>query len=162
MSHVPRRLTDGRVVHRRTADFHRAESAYQSFNKKVALGLTRGVGNMTAFWCFCLLSLCSLPAVLSAFSPFAHAFPSIIIKASIIALVSWVAQTFLQLVLLPALMVGQNLQNEAADVRSEKQFQDTEVIVDRLDVDTQGGLQSVVAAVKVLEAKVDALHLRLP
>ncbi len=89
----------------------------------------------------------SLPAVLSGFSVFNGAFPAVIIKASIIALVAWIAQTFIQLVLLPALMVGQNLQNEAADARSAKTFEDVEdlktstaALIDKLDCHTAGGI----------------------
>jgi hypothetical protein len=146
----------GLAVHMRTIDHHAAGSAYQRFNKRVAMALTGAVGTMTCFWLFCCLSLCSLPAVLSGFSVFHGAFPAVIIKASIIALVAWVAQTLIQLVLLPALMVGQNLQNQAADARSAKQFEDTEVIVDRLDVTTEGGIKAVLDAVNALAAQMPA------
>jgi len=95
----------GSAVHGRVVDHLPVESAYQRFNKQVALALTKYVGTMTCFWFFCVLALCSLPAVLSGFNAFSGFFPAVIIKASIIALVSWVAQTFLQLVLLPSLMV---------------------------------------------------------
>ena len=119
----------GLPVHARTADHHPAGTAYQRFSKRIAQALTRGVGTMTCFWVFCALSLCSLPSVLSAFSPFAHTFPPWMVKASIIALVAWIAQTFFQLVLLPALMVGQNLQNQAADARAAKTFEDVETLI---------------------------------
>jgi hypothetical protein len=141
----------GVPVHQRTIDHHPAGSAYQRFNKQVALLLTRGVGTMTTFWLFCFWSLLSLPAVLSAFSPFTHVFPTWMVRASIIALVAWVAQTFIQLVLLPALMVGQNLQNEAADARAAKTFEDTEKILDQLDTHTEGGLAEVLAAIQSLK-----------
>ena len=39
-------------------------------------------------------------------------------------IVSWVAQTFLQLVLLSIIMVGQNVQAAAADKRAEATFHD--------------------------------------
>lgn len=130
----------GIAVHGRVLDHMPAESAYQRFNKRVALALTRYVGTMTCFWIFCVLALCSLPAVLSGFSVFNGFFPAVIIKASIIALVSWVAQTFLQLVLLPSLMVGQNLQNEAADARSAKTFEDVERLMGLLDLKVAGGI----------------------
>lgn len=140
-------------VHLNVLDYHRAETAYGRFNAKVALAITKYIGTMTCFWVFCLLALCSLPAVLSGFSAFAGDFPAWMIKTSDIALVAWVAQTFIQLVLLPALMVGQNLQNSASDARSAKSFEDTEIIVDRLDTSTQGGLQEVMTAIKELEGK---------
>ncbi len=147
------RTRHGLPVHARTADHHPAGTAYQRFNKRVAMALTGAVGTMTCFWLFCCLSLCSLPAVLSGFSVFHGVFPDWMIRVSIIALVAWVAQTLIQLVLLPALMVGQNLQNEAADARSAKQFEDTEVIVDRLDVSTEGGLAVVLAEIKDARAE---------
>jgi hypothetical protein len=123
-------------------------SAYARFNKQVALALTKYVGTMTCFWVFCLLSLSSLPAVLSGFAVFDGVFPTVIIKASIIALVAWVAQTLIQLVLLPALMVGQNLQNDANDARAAKTFEDVERIIDALDTRTTGGLQEILWAIK--------------
>ena len=95
---------------------------------KVAIFITSIVGTM---WCaivFTLLALVSLPdAILGG-------------KATII---SWIAQTFLQLVLLSVIMVGQNLQNTAADVRAAKTFEDIEIIVDRLDTNTQGGITEI-------------------
>ena len=144
-------------MHLRTIDHHPTGSAYQRFNKRVAMALTGAVGTMTCFWLFCCLSLCSLPAVLSAFSAFHSVFPDWMIRVSIIAFVAWIAQTLIQLVLLPALMVGQNLQNEAADARSAKQFEDTEIVVDRLDVKTQGGITEVMNAVKALDKRVAEL-----
>lgn len=143
----------GQAVHQHTIDHHPADSGYQRFNRAVALLLTRSVGTMTTFWLFCLLALCSLPSVLSAFSPFAHTFPAWMVKVSIIALVAWVAQTMIQLVLLPALMVGQNLQNQAADARAAKTFEDVEAVksdlivaLDRLDISTAGGLRAILDA----------------
>ena len=133
----------GIAVHGKTADHMSTESAYARFNKRVALALTKYVGTMTCFWVFCCLSLCSLPSVLSAFSVFHGVFPAAIIKVSIIALVAWVAQTLIQLVLLPALMVGQNLQNEASDARAAKTFEDTEFIMDQVNEHTDGGMKNV-------------------
>jgi hypothetical protein len=149
----------GLAVHRRTVDHLPTASGYQRFNKRVALALTSAVGTMTCFWLFCILALLSLPAVLSGFGTFAHTFPTWMIRASIIALVAWVAQTFIQLVLLPALMVGQNLQNEAADARAAKTFEDVEDarqslvhVIDLLDCHTMGGLHDILQAVESLKA----------
>jgi hypothetical protein len=147
----------GQAVHKRTIDHLPTNSAYQRLNKAVALALTKYVGTMTCFWVFCLLALFSLPAVLSGFSVFHRAFPAVLIKASIIALVAWVAQTFIQLVLLPALMVGQNLQNEAADARAAKTFEDVEdartcikQTLVLLDVHTEGGIKVLLDAIESL------------
>ena len=149
----------GQAVHKRTVDHLPTDSAYQRINKAVAVALTKYVGTMTCFWVFCLLALFSLPAVLSAFSVFHSTFPAVLIKASIIALVAWVAQTFIQLVLLPALMVGQNLQNEAADARAAKTFEDVEdartcikQALVLLDVHTEGGIKVLLDAIESLKA----------
>jgi len=135
-----------------------ADTPYARLNKKVALALTKYVGTMTCFWVFCVLSLLSLPAVLSAFHAFHGVFPAVLIKASIIALVAWVAQTFIQLVLLPALMVGQNLQNAAADARAAKTFEDVEdarncirQALTLLDIHTEGGLKVILDAIDSLK-----------
>jgi hypothetical protein len=144
----------GHAVHARTVDHHPAETGYQRFNKKVAIALTEKVGTMTTFWIFCCLSLLSLPAVLSGFNAFKHTFPDWLIRASIIALVAWVAQTFIQLVLLPALMVGQNLQNAAADARTTKMFEDIEYAKNQLDETTEGGVRAVLDAITAVDAKV--------
>jgi len=54
-------------------------------------------------------------------------------------------------------MVGQNLQNEAADVRAAKTFEDVEdarrsvrKALDLLDCHTEGGLKTLLDAVKKL------------
>jgi uncharacterized membrane protein len=145
---------DGVPVHGKVTDHHR----HGGFNKAVAIWLTNTVGTMWMFWAFCVWALLSLPAVLSAFAPFAHTFPPFLVKASIIALVAWVAQTFIQLVLLPALMVGQNLQNVAADARAAKTFEDVEAAkqdieraLDLLDVHTEGGIKSVLDRLDAME-----------
>ena len=69
-------------------------------------------------------------------------------------LVEWAAQSFIQLVLLPALMVGQNLQNIAADARSAKTFEDVERIIDLLDAHTQGGVKDILEAIDALKSQV--------
>jgi hypothetical protein len=143
----------GLAVHAHVHDHMPEGNDYQRFNKKVAVAITQYVGTMTCFWMFCVLALCSLPSVLSGFSVFHGTFPAWMVKISIIALVAWIAQTFLQLVLLPSIMVGQNLQNDAADARSSKTFEDVETVLDLLDVRTEGGLKEILDAVNALGSK---------
>jgi hypothetical protein len=54
-------------------------------------------------------------------------------------------------------MVGQNLQNIAADARSAKTFEDVERVLDLLDCRTQGGLHDILAAIEDLRGQVVAL-----
>jgi hypothetical protein len=147
----------GQPVHRRTIDHLPAATGYQRFNKRLAMLITQNVGTMTCFWIFCLISLSSLLAVLYA----AHIIGTVgfLTAVGFILIVSWLSQNLIQLVLLPALMVGQNLQNEAADARAAKTFEDVEEardclrrVLDLLDCHTQGGLKEVLDAVENLQA----------
>ena len=71
------------------------------FNKKLAVWVTEKVGTMWCAYAFCLLALISLPEALASEDP--------------LKIVAWTAQTFLQLVLLPIIIVGQNIQSEIAE-----------------------------------------------
>jgi hypothetical protein len=93
----------------------------------------------------------SLPATLAGFTVFEHVFPKVLINQHLILLIAWIAQTFIQLVLLSVIMVGQNIQSQAADARSTKTFEDTEAILDALNINTQGGLKDVLDAIHALE-----------
>jgi lipoate synthase len=44
--------------------------------------------------------------------------------------VAWIAQTFLQLVLLPIIIVGQNVQAAAADARSQATYDDAVAVLE--------------------------------
>src|SRR5437764_14345678 len=87
-------------------------STADSFNAKVAVLLTRVVGTMWCFWVFNGIALVSLPSAIRT--------------GNLTVLINWVSSNWIQLILLPALMVGQNLQNIAADARSAKMFDDIE------------------------------------
>ncbi len=77
-------------------------------------------------------------------------------------IVLWLSSEFIQLVLLPIIIVGQNIQSRAADARATKTFEDVEDArkkiehaIDLLDVDTAGGLHDAVALiVAAIDAKV--------
>jgi hypothetical protein len=148
----------GHEVHLRVTDHLADDTAYQRFNKKVAVWVTQKVGTMTCFWIFLFIAFLSLPATLVLATLFHAPAHTVVLTFALsygfIFLVDWLCQNVIQLILLPGLMVGQNLQNAASDARSAKAFEDTEVIVDRLDTHTQGGLAEVLAAVAALEAKI--------
>jgi uncharacterized membrane protein len=89
-------------------------------NSEVAVKITKGIGSMWTAYIFVLLTFVSLPAVLSGVFPaLQHTFPTWLISASLIALISWIAQTFFQLVLLPVIMVGQNVIQQQQDAKAE-------------------------------------------
>jgi hypothetical protein len=146
----------GHAVHAHVTDHMPEHSAYARFNKKIALWITTNVGTMTCFWLFCVVAQLALPAALVEAKVITPTI-GVIGEAGFVILVEWLAQSFIQLVLLPALMVGQNLQNVAADARSAKTFEDVERIIDLLDAHTQGGVKDILEAIADLKAQVVAV-----
>jgi hypothetical protein len=123
----------------------------KGFNAKFALVITRSVGTMACAYVFTLLALISLPAILIQANVLTNSdVPKFFTKPGLILIIAWIAQTFLQLVLLSVIMVGQSVQSAASDVRAEKEFTDTETILDRLDTHTAGGLREVLDAINAL------------
>jgi len=138
----------------KVADQLRTDTGYQRFNKKLAVVITTNVGTMTSAYLFCVLAFLSLPAVLSGLGgPFAGVFPSFLVKASLIALIAWIAQTFLQLVLLPIIIVGQNVQAEASDKRAEATYQDADAVLHEA-LQIQAHLEAQDAAIERILAMV--------
>jgi len=84
-------------------------------NGKLGLFVTTIVGTMWAAYLFTLLALVSLPSAIDS--------------GDTIIIISWIAQTFLQLVLLPIIIVGQNILGKTADKRSEQTYHDAEAIL---------------------------------
>lgn len=78
------------------------------FNMRVAVLITKSVGTMWAAYLFLVISLISFPQALAAF-----------LKGDTVTGVSWLSQSFLQLVLLPIIIVGQNVISAAQDARAE-------------------------------------------
>ena len=93
---------------------HPTGTAVARFNTRVALLITRVVGSMWCAYAFAGFDLISLPVA---------------IRGGVATIVGWIAQTFLQLVLLSVIMVGQNVQADAADARAEATWLDAEAIL---------------------------------
>jgi preprotein translocase subunit SecG len=126
----------------------------EGFNAKLAVILTRCVGSMACAYLFCLISLVSLPAILiQAGVLHRTGVPNFLTKPGLILIVAWVAQTFLQLVLLSVIMVGQSVQSAASDARAEKEFSDTEFIMDQVNEHTDGGLKLILERLDAIEGK---------
>ena len=105
-------------------------------NAKIAVFLTNIVGSMWCAYVFAIIALIGLPPAL---------------KPGGEGIIAWIAQTFLQLVLLSVIMVGQNVQSVASDLRSQHTYDDTVQILDRLDVHTEGGLKYLADRINDLE-----------
>lgn len=88
------------------------------FNGWVATVITNAVSTMWCAYVFALLALISLPAA---------------IHGGTATLVSWLAQTFLQLVLLSVIMVGQKVAAKASDKQALQTYKDAEALLEIQD-----------------------------
>jgi uncharacterized membrane protein len=80
-----------------------------SLQQRIGLSITNVVGTMWCAYAFAVLALVSLPAAIRSHDP--------------VILVSWLSQTFLQLVLLSIIIVGQNVQALHSERRAEADFE---------------------------------------
>jgi uncharacterized membrane protein YjjP (DUF1212 family) len=84
------------------------------FNDWFAVTITNVVGTMWCAYAFAGLALISLPAA---------------IRGGTATLIAWIAQTFLQLVLLSIIMVGQKVAAEKSDRQLEQTYKDAEELL---------------------------------
>ena len=78
-------------------------------NAWLAVKVTSLVGSMWCAYLFAVLALVSLPSALST--------------GNTVVIVAWISQTFLQLVLLSVIMVGQNVQAAGGEARAQADHQ---------------------------------------
>jgi hypothetical protein len=137
------------------SEIRRAMSEVKGFNAKLAVIITHAVGSMAMAYIFCLISLTSLPAVLIEAGVLSNSdVPKFLTKPGLILIVAWIAQTFIQLVLLSIIMVGQDVQSIASDARSENTFTDTQAILDAMNTETDGGLRTILEAIQAQDKPV--------
>ena len=114
-------------------------------NNRIGLGITKRVGTMWAAYIFFGLTLVSLPAALAS--------------GNTLIIVGWIAQTFLQLVLLPIIIVGQNLQAHESEKRAIATYEDAGAILEEAKeiqnhlTDQDKALTHLVERMSVLEAQ---------
>ena len=107
-----------RIAQRKNEKPVKVDDERVGINGRVALIITAVVGTMWCAYIFTLIALVSLPSAISS--------------GQAIIIVAWIAQTFIQLVLLPIIIVGQNIQGKASDKRSEQTYKDAEAILQRM------------------------------
>jgi hypothetical protein len=90
-----------------------AEKAAAGFNTWLAVVLTQGTGTMWTAYVFTVLAIIGLFGLLGWLNPFTF------------LLTTWVSQQFLQLVLLPVILVGQNVLGRKAELLADEQFHTT-------------------------------------
>ncbi len=101
--YVPRLVTSRHVRARMHGD-----DPVGRFNSRLAVAITRSVGTMWAAYLFAIIGLVSFPQALKA-----------LLSGDTVTGISWLSQSFLQLVLLPIIIVGQNVISASQDARAE-------------------------------------------
>ena len=135
----PRVAAHKQVRPPRTTDEH------VGVNGRVALILTTAVGTMWCAYAFAVLALLVLPEAL---------------HGGLLTLVQWVSQTFIQLVMLSVIMVGQNILSRASDKRADMTYQDAEATFHEAE-QIQAHLKAQDDAMNALLEKVEVLEAAL-
>lgn len=107
-----------RIAERKTQGIHKIADEVSGFNGRLAVTITNVVGTMWCAYAFAGLALISLPQA---------------IAGGTATLVAWIAQTFLQLVLLSIIMVGQKVAAAASDKQAYQTYKDAEALLDISD-----------------------------
>jgi hypothetical protein len=98
--------------------FHEKHKKGANFNSWLAVKITNVVGTMWCAYVFAIIALISLPEA---------------IKSGTSALIAWIAQTFLQLVLLSIIMVGQKVASQKSDRQLDQTYRDAEALLQITD-----------------------------
>jgi len=134
-----------RVAERKKSGPPKSTDEHVGINGRVALILTTTVGTMWCAYAFGVLALVALPDAL-------HGGPLLIIQ--------WVSQTFIQLVMLSVIMVGQNILSRAADKRADMTYQDADATLHEAE-QIQAHLQAQDDALNALLDKIQKLEATL-
>ena len=120
----PPKVNDGRV----------------GLNGKIGLLITTLVGTMWCGYIFAVVALLSLPSAITSHN--------------LTIIIAWISSNFLQLVLLPIIIVGQNLQAKASDRRAVLTFEDAEAVLhEAVQIQQHLAGQDVVLQQLIAEAK---------
>ena len=111
------------------------------FNARFGLKITLVIGTMWAAYIFTVLALFALPDA---------------IKQGTYFVIVWLSSSFLQLVLLPIIIVGQNIQAAAADRRAEDTYKDAEAVLKEAE-EIQKHLLAQDEAIAALLVRVESL-----
>jgi hypothetical protein len=115
-------------------------------NGKIALVLTTVVGTMWCAYAFAALAFVALPSAIK--------------DGSVLALIQWISQTFVQLVMLSVIMVGQNILGRASDKRAEMTYNDADATFHEAE-QIQAHLLELDAAINAMLDKIIKLEAAL-
>ena len=109
-THTPHKQIEAR----KNSGPHLTTHEHVGLNGWIATVITNGVSTMWCAYLFAIIALISLPAA---------------IEGGTATIISWVAQTFLQLVLLSVIMVGQKVAAQASDKQALQTYKDAEALL---------------------------------
>lgn len=125
----PPKVNDGRV----------------GLNGRIGLLITTLVGTMVCGYVFAIIALISLPSAVTSHN--------------LTVIIAWVSSNFLQLVLLPVIIVGQNLQAKATDARGMQTYEDAEAVLhEAVQIQQHLAAQDAVLGQLIAAAKAAAGH----
>jgi hypothetical protein len=120
----PPKVNDGRV----------------GLNGKIGLLITTLVGTMICGYIFAAIALVSLPSAITSHN--------------LTVIIAWVSSNFLQLVLLPIIIVGQNMQAKASDKRAEDTYNDAAAVLhEAIEIQKHLAAQDLVLAQLIAAGK---------
>ena len=111
-------LPNQRLKEREKTGPHLTTQEHLGLNGRIALVITNAVGTMWCAYVFAAIALISLPSA---------------IQGGVSTLIAWIAQTFLQLVLLSVIMVGQKVAAAASDKQALQTYKDAEALLNIQD-----------------------------
>jgi len=134
-------------------EVHKAEQ--QGFNITLAIWLTHNVGTMACAYVFTVIGLCGM---IGAFTG----------STTLVLIFGSISSYFLQLVLLPVILVGGNVLNRKAELQADedfrinqKSFSDLEQIVEHLNKQ-DAAMLDILKKVETQQTSVDLLLLKTP
>ncbi len=133
------------IAQRKKSGPPKSTDEHVGFNGRVALILTTVVGTMWCAYAFAVLALVVLPQA---------------VQGGMLTLVQWVSQTFIQLVMLSVIMVGQNIIGRTADKRADLTYRDAEATFHEAE-QIQQHLKAQDEAMNALLDKVEQLEAKL-
>ncbi|HEX4096835.1 MAG TPA: hypothetical protein VHX64_08905 [Caulobacteraceae bacterium] len=110
VEHIP----NPRIKEREAHGPQLTKQEHVGLNGKIAVIITDAVGTMWCAYIFGIIALISLPQS---------------IQGGVATLIAWIAQTFLQLVLLSVIMVGQKVAAAASDKQALQTYKDAEALL---------------------------------
>lgn len=123
--------------HARIKQINKAHHESLSIHEQIGVFISNWVGTMYCAYLFCLFAFVALPQAIS--------------QHSLTVLVNWASSNWAQLVLLPIILVSQNIKEKSNDRKFAEIYKDTEEL--------KTGMKDVAADVKDIKLGINMLQI---